>query len=120
MFEWPEAVDTEWIETLVEGARSLATRHAVFSFLAGYWRQDWRAAIAAVSVPTLVAMGKGASSISRASTPRETPEERLELYCNLLPNGRGVLLPGRNVLPYEEPTAFATACWEFTSGLGSR
>lgn len=120
LFEWPEAVDTEWVETLADGARSLATRHAVFSFLAGYWRQDWRDAIAAASIPTLVAMGKGASSISRSATPRETPEERLELYCDLLPDGRGVMLPGRNVLPYEEPTAFAAACWEFASELSVR
>ena len=120
LFARAEAVDAEWLDTLVAGARSLATRHAVFSFLAGYWRQDWQEAIAAVSVPTLVAMGKDASSISRSSTPHETPEERLELYCDRLPDGRGAMLPGRNVIPYEEPTAFAVACWEFVAELSAR
>lgn len=117
LFARAEDVDAEWLDTLIEGSRSLATRHAVFSFLAGYWRRDWREAIAAVSVPTLVLMGKDASSISRSSTPRETPEERVELYCEQLPDGRGALLPGRNVLPYEEPTAFAAVCCEFVRRL---
>lgn len=117
LFARHEDVDAQWLDTLIAGARPLATRHAVFSFLAGYWRQDWREAIAAISVPTLVLMGEQASSISRSSKPPESPARRLQQYCDWLPKGRGALLPGRNVLPYEEPAAFATACYEFVRSL---
>ncbi len=117
LFADGSAVDAEWLDMLIAGARPLATRHAVFSFLAGFWRRDWRPAIAEIPVPTLAIVGDRASTISRTSEPPETPAERLERYCQQLPDGRGAMMPGRNVLPYEEPEAFAKLCYEFFRSL---
>jgi len=98
------------------GAANVETRHAVFSFLAGFWRRNYESAIAQMSQPTLVLMGEAASSISRDSAV-ESPEERMINYCRVLPNGEAKMICGRNVLPYESPTAFTTACQEFVQPL---
>jgi hypothetical protein len=101
---------------LKEGSRDLASRHAVFSFLAGFWRQDYTSKLAAIAQPSLVVMGEQASSISRKGKA-ETPDERLQDYLTHLPKGEGVKLPGRNVLPYESTTEFVTAIAPFVQKL---
>lgn len=116
LFEKAEDVDQEWLDMLENGAADLNTRHAVFAFLAGFWRRNYESAIAQISQPTLVLMGETASSISRDSAV-ESAQERIDSYCNVLPNGQGKILPGRNVLPYESTTAFTTACEEFVQQL---
>lgn len=116
LFEKTEDVDQEWLDILQGGAQDLNTRHAVFSFLAGFWRKNYESAIAQISQPTLVLMGENASSISRDSQT-ESAQERINSYCNILTNGQGKILPGRNVLPYESTTAFTTACEEFIQKL---
>ena len=55
------------------------SRYAVFSFLAGFWREDYTSAITNIAQPTLVVFGKQASSISREGKT-ETPQERLNNY----------------------------------------
>jgi hypothetical protein len=45
------------------------------SFLAGFWRQNYRKAITAITQLTLVAVSDKASSISKASK-RDTPNQR--------------------------------------------
>ena len=112
LFEKAEAVDQEWLDRLEAGAKDLNTRHAVFSFLAGFWRRNYESAIAQISQPTLVLMGETASSISRDSAT-ESAQERIDRYLNVLPNGQGKIIQGRNVLPYESTTAFTSACAEF-------
>lgn len=109
-------VDNEWLDTLEKGAVNLQSRHAVFSFLAGFWRQNYQEAIASIQQPTLVIFGAGASSISRTKT-RETPQERLDAYLKVLPRGEGSIIPGRNVLPYESPTKFVDVVGEFSQKL---
>lgn len=116
LFEKTEDVDQPWLDMLQAGAANVETRHAVFSFLAGFWRRNYESAIAQMSQPTLVLMGEAASSISRDSAV-ESPEERMINYCRVLPNGEAKMIPGRNVLPYESPTAFTTACEEFVQQL---
>lgn len=105
-------VDSEWLDTLEQGAVNPASRYAVFSFLAGFWRQDYKEAIATTSVPTLVVVGDNASSISRTGRT-ETPEQRLAEYLKHLPQGQGRQIPGRNVLPYESTTEFVAVVAEF-------
>ncbi|WP_017316800.1 alpha/beta fold hydrolase [Mastigocladopsis repens] len=112
LFGSDNAVDAEWLNTLQQGAANPASRYAVFSFLAGFWRKDYSNAIASIKQPTLVIVGETASSISQAGK-QETPDERLADYLACLPNGRGIKMPGRNVLPYE-----STA--EFVKALGKR
>lgn len=112
LFDRPEDVDAEWLETLQMGAETMASRHAVFSFLAGFWREDFQEAIAAISQPTLAIFGDNASSISRPGKT-ETPDRRLESYLQHFPNIQGCKIVGRNVLPYESPQEFVRVVSEF-------
>ncbi|MGL5194425.1 MAG: alpha/beta fold hydrolase, partial [Chroococcales cyanobacterium] len=83
-----------------------------FAFLAGFWREDYEGAIASIQQPTLVVIGQNTSNISREGL-KETPDERLAAYLNALPNGKGVKINGRNVLPYEETAEFVQAIAPF-------
>ncbi|HAZ49057.1 MAG TPA: alpha/beta hydrolase [Cyanobacteria bacterium UBA11369] len=112
LFETGEKVDAEWLEMLQEGAKNPASRYAVFSFLARFWQQDYADAIANLTLPTLVVLGTKSSSISKEGK-QETPDDRLLEYVKHLPNGRGVKIPGRNVLPYETTTEFVDAIAPF-------
>lgn len=108
LFASADTVDGEWLNTLVAGAANPASRHAVFSFLAGFWRKDYSSLIAIIKQPTLVVMGESASSISKEGKA-ETADDTLADYLACLPQGRGVKIPGRNVLPYESTTEFVKA-----------
>ncbi|MGB8687251.1 MAG: alpha/beta hydrolase, partial [Microcoleus sp.] len=88
--------------------------HAVFSFLAGFWRQDYSTTIQKCDRPALVIMGEKASSISQAGKA-EKPEERLAQYLANFPNAEGLLMPGRNVLPYESTAEFVSAVADFVN-----
>ncbi|XGV96407.1 MAG: alpha/beta fold hydrolase [Leptolyngbya sp. BL-A-14] len=116
LFATAAGVDTEWLAMLKQGAADLDSRHAVFSFLAGFWRQDYTEKLKAIAQPTLIAMGEQASSISRKGKS-ETPDERLQDYLAHLPHSEGVKLPGRNVLPYESTAAFVEAIVPFIQRL---
>ena len=105
LFGSADVVDAEWLNTLRAGSENPATRHAVFSFLAGFWRNDYRHAISAIEQPTLVVVGEDISSITKEGKT-VTPDEWLAQYLAALPQGRGIKLPGRNVLPYESTTEF--------------
>ncbi|MBW4609695.1 MAG: alpha/beta hydrolase [Hassallia sp. WJT32-NPBG1] len=112
LFADSDAVDQEWLNTLVAGAENTQTRHAVFSFLAGFWRQDYSKAIASIKQPTLVVVGETASSISQAGK-KESPDERLADYLGVLPQGKGIKITGRNVPPYESTAEFVKAIAPF-------
>ena len=112
LFDSGNAVDAEWLNTLQKGAENTASRYAVFSFLAGFWRKDYSSAIASIKKPTLVVVGETASSISQAGK-QETPDERLADYLAYLPQGRGMKISGRNVLPYESIREFVQAITPF-------
>ncbi|MEH1914683.1 alpha/beta fold hydrolase [Nostoc sp.] len=108
LFASENAVDAEWLNTLLAGAENPASRHAVFSFLAGFWRDDYTSFIASIQQPTLAVMGETASSISQ-DNKKETPDERLAHYLACLPESRGIKINGRNVLPYESTAEFVAA-----------
>lgn len=112
LFAKSDAVDEEWLNTLIAGAENIQTRYAVFSFLAGFWRQDYSKAIASIKQPTLVVVGETASSISQAGK-NESPQERLADYLAVLPQGKGIRMTGRNVPPYESTAEFAQAIAPF-------
>ncbi|MFS0513541.1 alpha/beta fold hydrolase [Nostoc sp. UIC 10607] len=112
LFTSENSVDAEWLNTLLVGAENPASRHAVFSFLAGFWRQDYTSFIASIQQPTLAVVGETASSISEKSK-QETPDERLTHYLACLPQGRGIKINGRNVLPYESTAEFVAAIATF-------
>lgn len=118
LFAKADAVDAKWLAMLKQGSADLASRHAVFSFLAGFWRQNYTDKLAAIAQPTLVVMGEQASSISRKGKA-ETPDERLQDYLAHLPNGEGVKLSGRNVLPYEATAEFVQAIAPFIQRLAT-
>ncbi len=105
-------VTDDWLAMLVAGAADPESRHAVFAFLAGFWRRDYEADLESLTIPTLVVMGTTASSISR-SGKSELPDERLQQYLSHLPQGEGVRVEGRNVLPYESAAEFVQAIAPF-------
>ncbi len=112
LFSKAESVDERWLDTLEKGAADLKTRYAVFSFLAGFWIEDYSDFIKNISQPCLVVFGEQASSISSTGAT-ETPEQRLNLYLEHLPNGKGKIIPGRNVLPYESTEYFVDVVSDF-------
>ena len=116
LFGTENAVDKEWLDMLVAGAKNSESRHAVFSFLAGFWRQDYSGYLACINQPTLVVLGEAASSISKEGK-QETPDERMADYLGCLPQGSGIKLPGRNVLPYESTVEFVEAIAPFVARL---
>ena len=116
LFAQASNVDSEWLDTLSQGAANPASRYAVFSFLAGFWRQDYGAALTKISEPTFVVYGQRASSISRTGES-ETPDQRLSSYLEHLPDSKGVEIIGRNVLPYESTKEFVTVTSSFINGL---
>jgi pimeloyl-ACP methyl ester carboxylesterase len=105
LFAEEQDIDREWLDQLQQDAQDAGGRHAVYSFLAGFWRQDYTALMAAISVPTLVIFGDAASGINRLSRT-DPPQQRLEDYLRQIPTAAGRMIPGRNVLPYESTTAF--------------
>lgn len=117
LFASAQAVDEAWLTLLRQGA-GMDNRYAVFSFLAGFWRQDYTAAIERLQLPTLVLFGQAASGIDRVSRADDA-QQRLQDYLQHLPQGQGQLIPGRNVLPYESTAAFAQVLlpWLLASGL---
>ena len=118
LFDAEADVDQNWLDMLRAGAADVETRHAVFSFLAGFWRQDYGETIAQIQQPTLVLFGETASSISR-SGKGVTAQERLEKYLHHLPQGEGRIIAGRNVLPYERPFEFVNAIAPFVHKLAT-
>ncbi|HEY9639772.1 MAG TPA: alpha/beta fold hydrolase [Coleofasciculaceae cyanobacterium] len=112
LFAEAGAVDEEWLKTLVAGAAAPASRYAVYSFLAGFWRRNWEEAIAHLHLPVLVVIGNQASSISK-SGKGEDPNQRLGDYLRHLPQGEGMQVTGRNVLPYESTDRFVKAIAPF-------
>lgn len=118
LFDRPEDVGEDWLRMLENGASNEASRYAVFSFLAGFWRENYQQQIEAIAQPTLVVMGEKASSISKEGE-RETPDDRLNDYLKYLPKGEGTKISGRNVMPYETPGDFATAIVPFVRRLSS-
>ena len=116
LFDQAEDVTDEWLTMLDTGSRDVATRYAVFSFLAGFWRQDYGAAIASIQQPILVIMGKTASTIDR-TVQDTTAQERLNNYTQHFSQARGVFIPGRNVLPYEATAEFIDVLLPFANGL---
>jgi pimeloyl-ACP methyl ester carboxylesterase len=118
LFADGEKVDSEWLNMLKAGAENSASRYAVFSFLAGFWKQNYEDAIARITQPTLVVLGEKASSISREGK-EETPDERLVEYLKYLPDGQGLKMTGRNVLPYEATAEFVDAIAPFISEIKS-
>lgn len=118
LFADAEQVDDQWLDMLVKGAANPASRHAVFSFLAGFWRQNYTEAIAATTQPTLVVVGDRASSISRTGK-QDTPDQRLADYLKYLPQADAIKIAGRNVLPYESPSEFIAAVALFEEDGGT-
>ena len=112
LFADPNQVDEEWLDTLEKGAKNPQSQYAVFSFLAGFWRQDFSQAIAQINQPTLVLVGSQASTISKTDKT-EIPEQRMNTYLKSLPQAKGNQISGRNVLPYESTGEFVQAVSDF-------
>ena len=131
LFENPEDVDENWLTMLEEGARNLDSRYAVFSFLAGFWREDYTARIARIQQPVLVVMGESASTIDRktakqveqqveeSDTVERASQKRLQDYLDRFPRAQGAIVSGRNVMPYEATDDFVRAIAPFVRELSA-
>lgn len=115
LFGNPADIDDHWLDRLQVTSKKAASRHAVFSFLSGFWRQDYQHAIESLHCPTLVLFGKKASSVTKGYV--ESAEQRLAAYLDHLSNGQGCQISGRNVLPYESTDEFVNVVREFMTSL---
>jgi pimeloyl-ACP methyl ester carboxylesterase len=116
LFDNEQDIDREWLHHLEQDAANAAGRHAVFSFLAGFWREDYTQAIESIQQPTLVLFGQAASGIDRISRDDDA-QKRLQDYLKRIPNSSGKLISGRNVLPYESTEQFVRATGQWLEGL---
>ena len=112
LFADADKVNARWLDSLEEGAKDLKSRYAVFSFLAGFWREDYAADIAKIEQPTLIVWGKQTSSISKESY-QESLKQRTDAYLKQLPQARVRTIEGRNVLPFESTSNFVEVVNEF-------
>jgi pimeloyl-ACP methyl ester carboxylesterase len=119
LFASSAAVDEEWLDTLAADAQNMAGRYAVFSFLAKFWQRDYSGDIAAINKPTLIVLGDRSSAISKEGKT-DTPDERMTDYLTCLPQGRGIKIKGRNVLPYESTIDFVAAISPFIEELSGK
>ena len=104
LFARAEDVDAEWLDALAEGSRSMDTRWAVFSFLAGFWRRNWEPQLTQLTIPVLVVFGQAATGIGR-SRYWDDLNERLDTYRRQLPQATISTIHGKNVLPFESTQA---------------
>ena len=129
LFEQPKDVDERWLSMLDEGAKNMDSRYAVFSFLAGFWRQDYAAKVAQIQQPVLIVMGENASTIDRktakqvaqqveaSATIEQASRKRLQDYLDHFPRAQGMSIRGRNVMPYESTDEFVAAIAPFITDL---
>ena len=123
LFEQAEDVSDDWLTMLHKGSRNMDSRYAVFSFLAGFWRQDYSGAIARIQQPVMIIMGEEASTIDRKvakqadKQPKKSSENRLQDYLDHFPRAQGVSIAGRNVLPYESTSEFVQVVQSFLSDV---
>jgi pimeloyl-ACP methyl ester carboxylesterase len=114
LFDSANDVDAEWLNTLQKGAENIASRHAVFSFLAGFWLKDYSNAIASIKQPTLIVLGESTSGIAKKA--KKIPLDKwMDSYLAAFPQSRGLKIPGRNVLPYESTAEFVQAIAPFVN-----
>jgi len=69
------------------------------------------------SIPVLGVFGDQSRTIAAIDEQRGAEDLR-ERYANAMPSMvKATILPGKNVLPYERPTEFASVLQEFISSL---
>lgn len=112
LFFSSESVDSQWLNPLITGSINMASRYAVFSFLAGFWRKNYSDAIKSIQQPTLIVLGEGTTSVSKKGITK-TANEWLADYLNVFPQSQGKIISGRNVLPYESAVEFVSAVSSF-------
>ena len=74
LFANPDLVDDEYLEVCSRGAQDASSRHAVFSFVAGTWRRDYRPLLSTLAVPTLVVSGRDVGAAG-AGVGKAAPQE---------------------------------------------
>jgi len=91
LFADPSQVDDAYLETCANGARDASSRHAVFSFVAGTWRRDYRGLLAKLALPTLIISGRdvgegaaGGAGVGRAPPKPEATEVDKTSFAGLL------------------------------------
>jgi len=114
LFAKAEDVDDNWLDMLEKAAIEPKNRYAVFSFLAGFWRKDYTKLMKQIEQPILMLLGEKASSVSKDGF-QESPQKRIELYQQNIPNLTAKFISGRNVIPYESTAEFMEQVNNFCS-----
>ena len=122
LFASADDVTDEWLAMLHEGSRNMNSRYAVFSFLAGFWRQDYEGAIRVIQQPTLIVMGENASTIDRSAAKQANgdgtnADERVQNYLAHFQDAKSTIITGRNVMPYESVEEFTEAAKVFANQM---
>lgn len=85
LFADPAQVDETYLEICAAGAADASSRHAVFSFVAGTWRQNYRPLLERVDMPVLVVSGRDVGSGSGVGNgPTKAVEVDKTSYKGLL------------------------------------
>ena len=76
----PRQVDDAYLDTCAKGAADASTRHAVFSFVAGTWRQNYTGLLSSLALPTLIISGRdvGAAAAAGAGVGKAPPPPKPE------------------------------------------
>lgn len=65
-----------YLETCSRGASDTSTRHAVFSFVAGTWRRDYRLQLRTLEIPTLIISGRDVGTRSSSEKLEATEVDK--------------------------------------------
>ncbi|WP_373479930.1 alpha/beta fold hydrolase [Geminocystis sp.] len=112
LFAEAKDVDEEWLDMLEKAAINPENRYAVYSFLAGFWRKDYSKLMKKLEQKILLLIGEKATSVSKDGF-KETPDKKIKLYQENIPNIEAKKIKGRNVLPYESTQEFLTEVVNF-------
>jgi len=112
LFAEAKDVDEEWLDLLEKAAINPENRYAVYSFLAGFWRKDYSKLMKKLDQKILLLIGEKATSVSKDGF-KETPDKKIKLYQENIPNIEAKKIKGRNVLPYESTQEFLTEVVNF-------
>jgi pimeloyl-ACP methyl ester carboxylesterase len=120
LFASKECASGEWLDIVSKEAQREESRHAFFSFAAGYCKGDWRDAMRSLEVPVLLVFGKDSEKKGRfefwktvrplvpeqykESVFRESKKDKAGTYTGWFKNAQVSVefLPGREVF-WESP-----------------
>ena len=75
LFADPDQVDDAYLDICTAGAADASSRHAVFSFVAGTWRQNYTSLLSTLTKPTLILSGRDVGAGKGVGNAKTAPQE---------------------------------------------